>query len=367
MRLNNKRLAVLSILIAAVLLLLACPVPENNVVREPVSGLEILKNRVSLDLSDNGKPFIEIMEEKSVILTAKLEPIDVRGGVYWQSARDIVELSHLFGPETTLFARYGGDTTINIRAENAYNEVPVHGQVRVTVVHTSYFKWDYLLDGWNDLPALRSVTIGNGVSTFNIPGGTANNTITLLSRSGNTAIMEDSQRKGFILESPGVLIIGSAMSSATNSIYIEEPLFDENALFNFTVAPSRRPELYSGKIRISVDYEILSEPSFRQGMRIQINNNTIERDNASALNNWLIAEYTAEHPRSGTLTGIFDVNTSDFAQGLDQEKMERIAVMANPPQGMDGQLATVLSRSFVCLALPDGKVLIRNIRIESEN
>ena len=339
--------AMVAATIVAAIMFAACPVPENEIVREPVSGLEILRNQTAIGLSDNGKPEFEITEEKTVILSAKLEPAGVKGGIQWQSSRDIVELNKFTGEEITLFARYGGDTTINVRGENAYNEVPVHGQVRVTVVPISYFKWDYQQDGWNELSALRT----NRIGFFN-----------MLVRSGDTTIAEDAEFGGMILESPSVFVIGSVMASSTSSVYDEDPLYDENALLNFTESPSKRPELYNGRIRISVDYEVLVEPARRQGLRIQVNNNSTDRDNASVINNWLVAEYTAASPHSGTLSGVFNANEADFDPFAESSpKFESIGGVVD----RDAKLQAVLSKSFVCLAVPDGKVLIRSIRIES--
>ncbi|MCL2128341.1 MAG: hypothetical protein FWH38_08805 [Treponema sp.] len=357
----------------AALALLACPVPEGEVaetVKRPVDGLEILRNQTPVELSGNGKPFFEIMEEKSVILSAKLEPENVYAGIFWQSSRSIVDLSRPAGPEVTLFARYGGDTNIIVRAENTFNEAPVYSYVKVTVVPTSYFKWDYRLDGWNGLPALVSTNIGMG---RNPDGGSPYVVVPMLARSGNAEIPEDAERGGMALEGPAALVIGSSMSTPTNSVYPEDPLFDESAVLDFTSSPSGRPSLYTGKVRISAEYEILAEPAPRQGLRLQVNNNTGERDNASPVTNWLVAEYTAAFPRAGTLTGVFDTGAARLAPNLDQDKKDRIPWTPKPEaQGPDSpeeieakQLASVLSKSFVCLSLPDGKVLIRSIRIES--
>lgn len=352
--------------ICIALLILACPVPENEITEKPVGSIEILKNgAVILDLTGTGYPFITIFEEKSVILSAKLDP-DVHAGIHWQSTRNIVDLSQLSGPEIVLFARYGGETNIIIRAQNSYNQAPIYGVVKITVIPTSWFKWDYRLDGWKDQSALKSFELGR---IYN-----------MLTRTGNAPIHEDPVRGGLVMEGPATLVIGSVMPSPTNSVYGEDPLFDDGALLNFTRIPSdKNPpasfQPYSLKVKIEAEYEILSDPAPRQGLRLQVNNNTEERDNASVFVNWLVAEYTSASPRTGILSGVFDTAAAAFDPLLDPDKKDRIPEMirwqssTSPDNAAEDkearQLHAVLSHSFVCLSLPDGKVLIRNIRIES--
>jgi hypothetical protein len=139
--------------------------------------------------------------------------------------------------------------------------------------------------------------------------------------------------------------------------------------------------MYTGKVKISVEYEILTEPTFRQGLRIQVSNNTIERDEASVLSNWLVAEYNSNMPSSGILSGIFDLNEAQRAShinemlipGLPEIHLEitneagtqilypgdSTEIIAEKRQRM------IRSRVFVCLSLPDGKVLIRSVRIDA--
>ncbi|MDR0487599.1 MAG: hypothetical protein LBG91_05070 [Treponema sp.] len=349
----------------AALALLACPVPESKTLEKPVDSIQILKNGVLLEVNDGGNPYFTIQEGKSVILSAKLSP-DGSAGIHWQSSRRIVDLSDFSGQEITLFARYGGDTYIDVRARNALNETVVYSRINITVTPVSYYKWDYQLDGWKDSPALKPVTVDRIYNK-------------MLVRSGSTPINEDVQRGGLVMEGPSTLIIGSVMSSPTNSVYAEDPLFDESALFNFTKIPSDKSTTivqppYTLKVRLSVDYEILSGPALRQGMRLQVNNNTEERDNASVLTNWLVAEYTSASPGSGTLTGIFDTALAKFEPGLDPDRKNRIpgmpSIILDPVADSNDvqeikRLRKVLSNSFVCLSVPDGKVLIRSIRIET--
>jgi hypothetical protein len=359
--------------ILAVFLLSSCPVPEAKTVEKPVDSLEIMRNRNPIPPNANGNPAFEIMEEKSVFLSAKLVP-DVRAGVHWQSSRPIVDLSDFSGQEIVLFARYGGDTHITVRAANVLNEVPLFETVHVKVIPTSYYKWQYALDGWKDLPPAKSATVDRIYNKA-------------LMLSGNSPVNEDAVRGGLVLEGPGTLVVGSVMPVPTNSVYTEDPAMDDTAQFNFTKKPSDTSTAaaafpFNLKIRVSVEYEVLVEPAYRQGLRLQVNNNTAERDNASVFTNWLVAEYTAGMPRSGTLTGVFDTDAASIDPNLAQEKRDTIPafpaiawsgdtnnpiLLDTPAQIAEKQLRGALSHSFVCLALPDGKVLIRGIRIELDN
>lgn len=377
-----------------ILTLTACPAGENDILHEPVNRIEILNNRSPIP-ADGRNPGFSIIEERAVVLTAELFPIGVPAGVHWQSSRRIVDLSNFSGPETVLFARYGGDTLITARASNIYNEVPVFKQINVRVIPTSYFKWDYRIDGWRDIHALTSGEVDRIYYK-------------VWAYAGISPVLEDEELGGFILEGPATLVFGSTMSTLTNSPYEEDPLFDSNAMFNFAVSPNgnmfggpRYPatmpgnvnhphpqagllindSMYTGKVKISVEYEILTEPTFRQGLRIQVSNNTIERDEASVLSNWLVAEYNSNMPSSGILSGIFDLNEAQRAShinemlipGLPEIHLEitneagtqilypgdSTEIIAEKRQRM------IRSRVFVCLSLPDGKVLIRSVRIDA--
>jgi len=96
-------------------------------------------------------------------------------------------------------------------------------------------------------------------------------------------------------------------------------------------------------------------------LRLQVNNNTLRRDAASAIDNWLAAELEPSAPASGTLSGVFRGNgAARFDPLLTAEKKAGINAVTD-----DEKLKMVLAHSFVCLALPEGKMLIRGIRIES--
>jgi len=154
------------------------------------------------------------------------------------------------------------------------------------------------------------------------------------------------------LEGPGALIIGSVMASPTNSPFSSDPRYDKGGAFDFFEGPSKAYTLWNKRTRISVDYEIPDAASGMPPLRIQINNNTLERDNAAAIDNWLAAELGSGDPRSGVLSGIFNAGKAAIVSNLD-----------SPAAGL--ALDEILAHSFVCLALPEGKILIRGIRIES--
>jgi hypothetical protein len=331
----------------AVFWLLACSVPENEVVRIPVSGIEMVKNQSLLLPRDS----FELLEGESVILGARLFPEGIAGGIHWQSSsRGIVEMSGFSGPEITITGANGGKTIISVFARNIRNEVYVEAECTVTVIPRSYFKWDYSLDGWLELPALSNAIIGK-VSE-------------MLVRSGETPIPADPVRGGLVLEGPGTLVIGSVLSSPTNSPFPSDPLYDKGGMLDFRGGPAysylewrrnaagtdfeqvlvkKHYPLWNNRVRISVDYETADTAA--SPLRIQVNNNTLERNNASAITNWLVTELEPVAARSGTLSGILDADASALAvNGVTLDE--------------------VLSNSFVCLSLPEGKVLIRGIRIE---
>ena len=396
--------------ITITVILLACPANESETVREPVNSIVVLNNQIEIPPAAGGNLGFSITEGRSVVLTARLLPLGVPAGIHWQTARRIVDFSEYSGAETVMFAEYGGITIVTIRAKNAYNEMPIFKEINITVTPSSYYKWSYQKDGWRDIPSLSARTVDEIYNK-------------MIMYAGASAVYEDSNLGGFILEGPATLTVGSTMATPTNSPYEEDPLFDQNSQLNFAVSPNgimfggaRYPDrlsaafphpdtavtngnhphplagllinddLYTGKVRISVDYQILTEPAYRQGLRLQVGNNTIERDMASILSNWLVAEYTAELPSSGTLTGIFDVSETQIAPHINPERVLglpaiEIEIRTDPtesnPQGTvtypgdstkvinDKKLRMIKSRVFVCLALPDGKVLIRGIRIEA--
>jgi len=316
-------------------LLLACPVPENDFVRNPVEKVQLLKNQQELV---SGGQFA-IQEGASVVLGAKLFPQGVTGGIHWQSSsQGIVEMSALTGPNITITGTHGGKTIITVMARNLYSEVYAEAECIVTVIPNSFFKWSYRTDGWIDLPALNNAIVGK-ISE-------------MLVRAGETDILPDDVRGGLILEGAGArLIIGSVMVTPTTTPFQGDPVYDQNGALDFLYGPSGDSPLWNNRVRISVDYEILSDPGL---LRIQVNNNTGETENASAISNWLVAEMTAGSPRSGTLTGIFNNNHSVLVKNA--------GITALPGKT---QLETVLANSFVCLYLPGGKIIIRGIRIES--
>ena len=329
----------------AAVLLASCPVADTELIREPVSGITVLVNGVEVPPGPGGmSPSFEMLEGRKVVLGARLAPDGARGGVHWQTSRDVVEFDRLSGAEVSLYARFGGSATVQIAAANIFNEVPLFGEIEVTVIPTSYFKWSWNLDGWDDLPALESARVGRYHQMF-------------VRSAGSTTIATDERRGGMVMEGPGVLTIGSTMSVPTNSAFPDDPAFDVGGGFNFTEAPSRRflPPDYIG---IAVDYEILQPAAPGRGLRVQVNNNTVERNRASALENWLVAELGDESPRLGTLRGVFSVGAAQLHHELPAGKRDRIQGDTD-----EEKVWNVLRTSFVALALPEGSALIRGIRV----
>ena len=346
--------AVAAVVIAAVLFP-GCPVADNELVREPVAGIALYRGGVPVPPGPDGlPPGFRMLEGRAVVLGAALEPAGVSGGIHWQTSRDVVELNRLSGPEVVLYGRYGGDAIIQITTANIFNELPVFGEVRVTVVPTSYFKWYWELDGWDPLPGFTSTRIGRYHQTF-------------VRSAGETAIAVDERRGGMVLEGPGILVIGSTMAVPTNSPLPDDPAFDAGGELNFNTIPGNRflgfydipcfPRS-APVVGISVDYEVLIASAPRQGLRIQVNNNTLARDMASPLENWLVAELTEGSPRSGMLRGVFNTAVARLDPELHPGKRDLI-----PGIDDDEKVLSVLGSSFVSLGLPEGKVLIRNIRI----
>ena len=344
----NKKIRVYGV-IAAIFCFFACMVPENEVPHEPVSGIKIVRNQDET-VSDSGvnpakRGGFEILEGRSVILGARLLPEGVTGGIHWQSSgRGIVEMSGLTGPELVITGANGGKTSVKVLARNGLNEVYVEAECSITVIPSSFFKWSFRQDGWIDMPALSNAIVGKINE--------------MVLRSGETPIMADAAGGGLVLEGPSALMIGSVLSSPTNSPFPTDPLYDMGAALDFLSGPAftymewenndqiqkkKSYPLWNGRARISVDYA--TENPARSPLRIQVNNNTLERNNASAVSNWLVAELPPDAARPGTLSGIFNANVSLPVNGVT--------------------LNDVLSNSFVCLALPEGKILIRGIRIES--
>jgi hypothetical protein len=330
---------------------LSCTVPENQVVRDPVERIQMVKNQT--ELPDRYQ--FDMQEGESVILGARLFPLGVTGGVHWQSSsRGIVEMSNFAGPEITITGTNGGRTIVSAMARNIHNEVYVQSECTVSVIPRSFFKWDYTTDGWIDLPALSNGIVGRIDDT--------------LVRSGETPVMEDPQRRGIVLEGPGTLMIGSVLNSPTNSPFDFDPVYDQGGAFNFLDGPSliydeRVPNesnttytliqtnkpysLWNNKVRITIDYEITGTGLVP--LRIQVNNNTLERNNASAIGNWNVAELPDNASGSGTLTGIFNASAAE------------LSARATGIVSLDD----VLKNSFVCLSLPEGKLIIRSIHIEA--
>jgi hypothetical protein len=345
---------VFAVIAAASLLCVACPVPENNVVQAPVDGIAISKNQEPLE----PRGVFEIHEGKSVILTARLFPEGVTGGIHWQSSGGgIVEMSGFTGPQITINGANGGKTIIGVLARNSLNEAYVQAECTVIVIPFSFFKWNFAKDGWLDMGARENVFAGKISDT--------------IVRSGEKPVLADAERGGLVLEGPGALIIGSGMTTATSSAFPDDPVYDQNGEFDFFDGPAyeyiegsppllkKTPwPLWKNRVRISVDYEILAG---NPRLRLQVNNNTLRRDAASAIDNWLVAELDSAAPPSGTLSGIFLGNgAAQFDPLLTPEKKAGIKAADDP-----GKLKMVLAHSFVCLALPEGKTLIRGIRIES--
>jgi hypothetical protein len=336
------------------LLCAACPVPENKIVQAPVDGIAISKNQEPLA----PRGVFEIHEGKSVILTARLFPEGVTGGIHWQSSGGgIIETSGFTGPQITINGANGGKTVIGVLARNSLNEVYVQAECTVIVIPFSFFKWNFAEDGWLDMGARENAFTGKVRDA--------------IVRSGEKPVPADAVRGGLVLEGPGTLIIGSGMAGATSSAFPDDPVYDQNGEFDFFDGPAYEylegspPQLkktpwplWKDRVRISVDYEILSG---NPRLRIQVNNNTLQRDAACAIDNWLAAELDSAAPPSGTLSGIFQGNgVARFDPLLAPEK--KAGINAADDQG---KLKMVLAHSFVCLALPEGKALIRSIRIES--
>jgi hypothetical protein len=324
----------------------ACPVPENNTVREPVDRVQLSKNQESL--TPRGE--FKILEGQSVILGARLFPEGVTGGIHWQSSRrGILDLSALAGPEITITGMNGGKTTVSVMARNPLNEVYAEAECTVIVIPSSFFKWNFRDDGWVDMEAHENVMVGKIGETP--------------VRSGETPIIADIVRGGLVLEGPGALIIGSGMTTPTNSTFPDDPAYDVTGELDFLNGPgyfwvegtTPHNEYYpfwKDRVKITVEYEILRPGQTH--LRIQVNNNTLEKYAASAVDNWLVAEMDSAVP-SGKFTGVYSgKGVAKFDPLLDPAKQAGI-----------GEIDRVLSRSFVCLALPDGKIVIRSIRIES--
>jgi hypothetical protein len=343
-----NRLKISAAVVFTAFTLMACTVPENEIPGEAISGIRIYKNLNEL-VSDSGttpvtRGAFSILEGRTVFLSAQLLPQGIPGGgIHWQSSsRGIVNLSSLTGQEITVTGANGGRTFISVLARNMHNEVFVESECTITVIPSSFFKWSYAQDGWLDMEPYENIIMGTINSTT--------------ARSGETPIMENIARGGFVLEGPGILSIGSVLSTPTNSFFPDDPVYDIGGAMDFLNGPAfvhsqndietKIPyPLWNGRARISVDYERLSTgPS---PLRIQINNNTLERNNASAINNWLAAELAPDSPQSGTLSGIFNARESSLASGITEN------------------LADILSSSFVCLALPEGTIVIKNLKIES--
>jgi len=384
-----------------IVILISCPVTPNEIVKKPVGSIEVLNNWTVIPSAAGGNLGFSVTEGKSVVLSARLYPEGVPAGINWQTSRRIVGFSDYTGPETILSALFGGETLVTIRAKNVFNEIPVFQLVNVKVIPVAYYKWSYERDGWRYLPALNARIVDDIYNR-------------MLVYAGTSSIHDDPDLGGLVMEGPSTLLIGSALATATNSPYPEDPLLDLNSQLNFAVSPNglmfggeRFPlvvpvqagpgipigsvqphkqagllindEMYTGKVRISVEYEILSEPAFRQGLRIQVNNNTLDRDMASVFDNWLVAEYTADLQDKGILSGIFDVNAATFAGHIEENMIPGLPeiVLSNidepwvnedtPSEMAEKRLRMAKARSFVCLSLPDGKILIRSIRIEAVN
>jgi len=332
---KGKIMKIIPIIINLIILLLilACPAAENNMLQSPVDGVTIQKNNNPILPQEN----ITIIEGRAVVLGAKLSPDGVQGGIHWQSSNgEIAELSSLTGSEITVTGKNGGTTIIFVTARNTFNDLEVQTECSVTVISKSFFKWNYRYLEWIEAPALEPLT-----NTYFYDAG-----FPVLIRTGETQIYSDMHRSGIVLEGKGSqLIIGSGMTTPTNSPFSDHPVFDKNGQFDFFNGPKNYP-YWLGRVRISAEYEILDPDPNKSLLRIQVNNNTSDRSGASAINNSLVTELSPASPRAGILTGIFDKSLS--------------ALIKN---GIT--LTEVLSNSFVCLTLPDGKILIRGIRIES--
>lgn len=323
--------------------MLGCPqteglATENNYLQSPVDGVSILFNKNPVPVLG-----ITLIEGRSGILGVMLEPAGVQGGVHWQSSNgSILELSGFSGQEITVTAKNGGKTIIFVTARNTLNEIVVGAECIINVIPKTFFKWNYLYADWMENPVLEAQT-----NYYIYDAG-----FPMLIRTGDTEIYSDMKRGGIVLEGAGAkLLIGSGMATATNSPFEDHPVYDKNGQFDFLNGPQGY-ELWAGRVRVSVEYEMLDADSF---LRIQVNNNTLQR-NASAINNSFVTELTQSSASTGILTGIFDNSLS----ALSTSKKDDI------PGSTDAEKKdAVLSRSFVCLALPQGKILLRGIRIES--
>jgi hypothetical protein len=339
----RMRVKILMTGVFAALLLFACTAGENNFLQEPVAGITILHNREKIQAGG----VIEIVEGQSIILGALLEPAGIQGGVHWQSSNHyVLDLSGSSGQEITITGMNGGGTVIMATVRNSFNEVPVFGECKVSVIPKSFFKWDYYHLDWESEPVLEPRS-----NHYLMDAGKP-----MLIRTGDTEIYSDRYRGGIVLEGSGArLVIGSGMATLTNSPFSDDWPFDRNGQFNFQDGPSPQNPLRVGwqrRARICVDYEILDTTPGKSLLRIQVNNNSSDRYNASVINNSLVAELSEDSPLKGTLSGIFDSSISSLTRETN-------------PNGAAISLFTVLRNSFVCLALPDGKILIRAIRITS--
>ena len=338
------------------LIITACTVPENNIPLESINGIKIIKNMDELNpVADSSvyptkRGSFEILEGQQTILSVMLFPQGVTGGIHWQSSgRGIVEMSAMSGSQIIFTGSNGGRTNIRVLARNSLNEVYAEAECGITVIPSSFFKWNYIDDGWLELPALSNANM----SRINPK----------IARSGETAILPDEERGGLVLEGPGVLIIGSVMSAPTNSPFSSAgPLYDIGGTMDFLNGPSfnylewvnseqelkkKHYPMWNKNVRITVYYE--TENPAASPLRIQVNNNTLERDNASAITNWFVTELTPNAPSSGALSGVFSAKASE----------------RHPAVNSVTSLEDILSNSFVTLALPRGRILIRSIKIES--
>jgi hypothetical protein len=340
----EKGISVMKIILnlCVVFLMLSCPAAQTNILHSPVESIIIQGNRTPIPPQG-----ITIIEGRSVILTAQLAPDGVQGGIHWQSSNhNIVEMSSLSGQEITITGKSEGSTVIFVSARNTFNDLIVQSECIITVIPRSFFKWNYIHTDWLEIPVLQALT-NYYLHDASRP---------ILIRTGMTNIYSDIILGGIILEGEGAqLIIGSGMATATNSPFADHPVYDRNSQFDFLNGP-KGYDLWTGRVRICVEYEILDTDTNKSLLRIQVNNNTTERFNASAINNWLVAELSPSCARSGTLTGVFDNSVSR----LLTEKSSGI-----PGSSEEAKLQEVLSSSFVCLSLPDGRILIRSIRIDS--
>jgi hypothetical protein len=337
----------LTIFICSFVILSGCPAVENTIPETPVENIIIRLNKSQISGG------ITLIEGQSVILEAELTPKGVQGGVHWESSnKDVLMLSGLSGQEITITGASGGKTIIFVTARNGLNELSVSAECSVTVISRSFFKWSYQYTDWIDLPVLEANSnyyLYDAGKPVLIRAGETD----ILAYTGNPA----TSLGGILLSGQEArLIIGSGMTTPTNSPFPDHPVYDKNGQFDFLNGPGAEYNLWAGRTRISVDYEILD--SSKSMLRIFVNNNTNELINASAINNSLVAELTPSSPRSGTLTGIFDNTVSTLINDKNIQE-------ANETLTEEEKLQRVLSHSFITLAIPDGKILIRSIKIES--